>query len=589
MELGVEQRAQQLFREVWRRPGTLDAQGTSVEEYAGGAFKEQRFLHGRVTQLGYRVRGGNAVTSVLEDGRTVEARVWVGDYEGYEEAETGPLTFTDAAGRALRARPGRRGGVVGGHAHGGFALRRARHRGRGAGGMTTHDENTAAVLLDAGAVLPPGSTTREDADTLTARTYAHPRSDDRRIVRLVPGTLGEAEDLALDFLGLTRRRRRPRSARCAAETLGFPAWALVNDPANGHHALALVKDVERLAGRPGPAPGRAKDGFDELGARLGRAVPHFLPTYYEHVARVFLQAREHDVCLRLLRQGPRGRAGARAGGRRGAPAGRVPGVRLRRRADRQGAARSMSGSWWHGSDPAAAWAQFRQLTGGAVRRPACRRTRRCRRTCARWSRRRAGQGRRGCALVDDLLGLARRVVRAPASFWNAYRSTLAALAAAATAGADPAAGVLAGRSCGRSVEDDEFWLALLAECGAETCSSTGTGTASDVDAADWLGRWAAAPQHGGTVSHRSPADARPRRTHGDRLRELGGPSTCAGRWQPAPTLTCWTCAWRRACRSACRPADQVVHRLPGPLAVRPRGRSARPDGDGGRSADARAC
>ncbi|MGW2047275.1 DUF4132 domain-containing protein [Streptomyces sp. NPDC001858] len=102
VELGVAQRAQQLFREVWRRPATLDAEGSSVEEYAGGAFKEQRFLHGRVTQLGYRVRGGHAVCAVLEDGRTVEARVWVGDYEGYEQAETGSLQFTDSAGRALK-------------------------------------------------------------------------------------------------------------------------------------------------------------------------------------------------------------------------------------------------------------------------------------------------------------------------------------------------------------------------------------------------------------------------------------------------------------------------------------------------------
>ncbi|GGK79086.1 DUF4132 domain-containing protein [Streptomyces flaveus] len=102
VELGVEQRAQQLFREVWQRPAALDTEGTSVEEYAGGAFKELRFLHGRAAQLGYRVRGGNAVCSVLEDGRGVEARVWIGDYEGYEETETGPLTFTDPAGQALK-------------------------------------------------------------------------------------------------------------------------------------------------------------------------------------------------------------------------------------------------------------------------------------------------------------------------------------------------------------------------------------------------------------------------------------------------------------------------------------------------------
>ncbi|MFG2882709.1 DUF4132 domain-containing protein [Streptomyces sp. NPDC048297] len=102
VELGVEQRAQQLFREVWHRPAGLDAEGMSVDEYAGGSYKELRFLHGRAAQLGYRVRGGYAVCSVLEDGRGVEARVWVGDYDGWDETETGPLAWTDPAGRTLK-------------------------------------------------------------------------------------------------------------------------------------------------------------------------------------------------------------------------------------------------------------------------------------------------------------------------------------------------------------------------------------------------------------------------------------------------------------------------------------------------------
>ncbi|MFD7954768.1 DUF4132 domain-containing protein [Streptomyces ardesiacus] len=102
VELGVGQRAQQLFREVWHRPAALDAEAGSVEEYAGGVFKELRFLHGRAAQLGHRVRGGYAVCSVWEDGRSVEARVWVGDYDGYEETETGPLMWTDAAGQVLK-------------------------------------------------------------------------------------------------------------------------------------------------------------------------------------------------------------------------------------------------------------------------------------------------------------------------------------------------------------------------------------------------------------------------------------------------------------------------------------------------------
>ncbi|MEU8690339.1 DUF4132 domain-containing protein [Streptomyces sp. NPDC048665] len=102
VELGVEQRAQQLFREVWHRPAALDAEATQVEEYAGGSFKELRFLHGRAAQLGYRVRGGYAVCPVLEDGRSAEARVWIGDYDGWSETETGPLAWSDSTGRVLR-------------------------------------------------------------------------------------------------------------------------------------------------------------------------------------------------------------------------------------------------------------------------------------------------------------------------------------------------------------------------------------------------------------------------------------------------------------------------------------------------------
>ncbi|MFE6363177.1 DUF4132 domain-containing protein [Streptomyces sp. NPDC057806] len=102
VELGVEQRAQQLFREVWHRPDGLDPASTAVEDYAGGAFKELRFLHGRATQLGYRVRGGDAVCSLREDGRALEARVWIGDYDSWFETETGPLTWTDSSGKVLR-------------------------------------------------------------------------------------------------------------------------------------------------------------------------------------------------------------------------------------------------------------------------------------------------------------------------------------------------------------------------------------------------------------------------------------------------------------------------------------------------------
>ncbi|MEV0532547.1 hypothetical protein [Kitasatospora sp. NPDC050463] len=149
-------------------------------------------------------------------------------------------------------------------------------------------------LLDAGAVLPAGTLPdagRPDsaADVLTARSYAHPALDGRRVVRLVPGALGPAEDLAVDFLGLKPAEEPAEVGQVRQEALGFPAWALVHDPANGHHALALVKEMERLARQAKSKPGHAKDGFEALAVRLGRAVPHFLPTYCEEVGRIFVE------------------------------------------------------------------------------------------------------------------------------------------------------------------------------------------------------------------------------------------------------------------------------------------------------------
>jgi len=150
----------------------------------------------------------------------------------------------------------------------------------------------AAALLDAGAVLPTGAPVGDDdtVDTLTTRSYRHPVLGERTVVRLVPRALGEADDLAMEFLGFARPERVTEVGLVRQQALGFPAWALVHDPANGHHALALVKEMERLARIAKSRIGPAKEGFYALGERLARAVPHFLPTYYEEAGRAFLAA-----------------------------------------------------------------------------------------------------------------------------------------------------------------------------------------------------------------------------------------------------------------------------------------------------------
>lgn len=100
-DLGVRQRIDQLFREVWRRPAGIDPEATAIGDYAGGRYEQLRYLAARAGKLGFPVRGGNAVCRVFEAGRAVEARSWVGSDDPYYETETGNLVFTDQVGHAL--------------------------------------------------------------------------------------------------------------------------------------------------------------------------------------------------------------------------------------------------------------------------------------------------------------------------------------------------------------------------------------------------------------------------------------------------------------------------------------------------------
>ncbi|MBU7600434.1 hypothetical protein JGS22_023075 [Streptomyces sp. P38-E01] len=398
-----------------------------------------------------------------------------------------------------------------------------------------------AALLDADAVLPAGTTGRDDADTLTARTYTHPALGDRPVVRLVPGTLGEAEDLALEFLGLSRTEEAPVVGQVRRVTLGFPAWALVNDPANGHHALALVKDIERLGRQARSRAGAAKEGFDELGTRLGRAVPHFLPTYYEQVARLFLQAenttyaatffgkaREAERVHGLVVDEDRQRAVFLEFAFAGALTVKALRQYVRDLADRL--------------SPAEAWAQFRRLlvercSAGVPPYAALPQDVRVLLKATGLDR---GAAER--ELVADLIG-SPGVVRAPASFWTAYRSAVVALGRQ-----DPAVRArLTGffpetftEKSDRSADGEHGWLTLLAEAGAEDlltelpAAAGESGTAQEVpsvSSADWLARWEAYRRRDRSCSGRSPQTLALLDRMADRLRADGRPvQLFHGRW-----------------------------------------------------------
>ncbi|WP_223206202.1 hypothetical protein [Streptomyces xanthii] len=361
----------------------------------------------------------------------------------------------------------------------------------------THD---TGVLLEAGAVLLPGTHRGEDADELTVRAYEHPVLEGRTVVRLVPGTLGDAEDLALDFLGLTRTALHDGLGQVRRETLGFPAWALVHDPANGHHALALVKDVERFSRMAKSRAGAAKEGFEALGERLGRSVPHFLPTFYEEAGRAFLRHENTTYAAQFF-----GKA---------REAERVHSLTVDEARQRAvflefafAGALTVKALKEHVADLTArlsaedAWLQYRQLVVercGAGMPPYAALPQDARKLIKA-----AGLDRvtEETALLADLLA-SPAVVRAPASFWTAYQATLVVLAKERP---EVRARLLefVPTGLGRGAAAEQQWLGLLTESGAEELL-TGPAAGAEVSASDWLTRWAAHLQGGYRGRRRTP-------------------------------------------------------------------------------------
>ncbi|GGT00708.1 DNA-binding protein [Nonomuraea spiralis] len=161
--------------------------------------------------------------------------------------------------------------------------------------MTGRTSDTTASeaeeMLDAGAVLPAGAEgAGERAVPLVARAYRHPGLDDRVIVRLVTEELSTAEDAAAGFLGMVPEGEAAVVGLGLRRSLGFPEWVLVHHPLDGHHALAVVPELERVARQARSKPKMALDAYQRLAGQLAASVPHFLPTFYEQAARVFAAA-----------------------------------------------------------------------------------------------------------------------------------------------------------------------------------------------------------------------------------------------------------------------------------------------------------
>ena len=118
-------------------------------------------------------------------------------------------------------------------------------------------------------------------EQIVARTYRHPALGERPVIRLASDRLGQAEDLAMEFLGFAAAEVSAPLALQQRRSLGFAAWALINYPANACFALDLVKRMKAAARQARSKPGHAWDAYMSMSKELGRSAPHFLPPFWE--------------------------------------------------------------------------------------------------------------------------------------------------------------------------------------------------------------------------------------------------------------------------------------------------------------------
>jgi hypothetical protein len=147
------------------------------------------------------------------------------------------------------------------------------------------------ATLHAGGIVPANSKLGKDdaVDTVVARAYAHPVLPGRTVVRLCAEGVAAGDELEMSTLGFATGEDRGTVGKERKRPLGFPGWCLVNDPKNARYALDVVKELKKHARKAKSKPGHAKDAFDAIAATLSKTVPHFLPSFYEEVGRVFIE------------------------------------------------------------------------------------------------------------------------------------------------------------------------------------------------------------------------------------------------------------------------------------------------------------
>ncbi len=160
------------------------------------------------------------------------------------------------------------------------------------------------MTLEDSTRLNLGGITENAADNsvpLVAASFTHAALSGRAIVQLAPEPLAEAEELALGVIGL-EPAGRVNVGHTRRRAIGFPAWPILNDPENAHHALNLVADMERAGKYAASKPKKFKEAVDELADKLDNSAPHFLPTFFEEAGRIFIAAENSKLAAQMFTQ-----------------------------------------------------------------------------------------------------------------------------------------------------------------------------------------------------------------------------------------------------------------------------------------------
>ena len=127
-------------------------------------------------------------------------------------------------------------------------------------------------------------TIMESTHPLIAMSFSGP-AHPLPVVRLVSEPIMSAETTMLGLFGLQADTQQAVGTS-TQHAVGFPAWPIMTDPDNAHHALNLVAELEQIRRRPSLR--RARTRIDAVTAQLAASAPHFVPTFLEEVARIFV-------------------------------------------------------------------------------------------------------------------------------------------------------------------------------------------------------------------------------------------------------------------------------------------------------------